>query len=145
MPSGHFDRASLIAGDGAVPNSNAIKAMNQRIDPFRKCAGDVGFLDVGKVFPMEKVVVTEDFGDTKIATSYNLDASGGKARDIDALQTALQVVKSSVGLKSVTACVSGSYWFELEAWRYVACYERDADRNWVLVSFKTWPARFQEP
>ena len=141
-----FAPGELSGGKGPIPNQSAVQVINEKLRSFRSPDGELGFLDIGNIFAIDKVVVFESFGENaQIKTAYSFLGKQNRAEVIRQLTTHVRAEKSVSGLKSVTACVQGSYWYQREAWGYEACYEQDADGNWVMTSYHTWRAREQEP
>lgn len=141
-----FAPGELSGGNGAVPNQSAVQVINEKLRPFHTQHGVLGFLEIGNIFAVDKVVVCESVGEkTQIKTAFSFSGKQSRAELLQELTTLVGAEKSLSGLKSVTACVQGSYWYEREAWGYEACYEQDADGNWVLTSYHTWRVHEQEP
>jgi len=141
-----FAPGELSGGKGPIPNQAAVQVINEKLRPFRNQDGLLGFLSIGSIFAVDEVVVSESFGErTQIKTAFSFSGKQSRAEVLRDLTALILAEKSQAGLKSVTSCVRGSYWYEREAWGYEACYEQDADGNWVMTSYRTWRAREQEP
>ncbi len=139
-----FAPGELSGGKGAAPDHSAVQVINEKLRPFRGQKGALGFLEIGNIFAVDKVVVCESFGGTEIKTAFSFSDKQSRTEVLQEIATLVQPKKSLPGLKT-TACVQGSYWYQREGWGYEACYEQDADGNWIMTSYHTWRINQQEP
>lgn len=141
-----FSPRAFSGGRGVVPDPSGVKEIAEVLAPYLSLKGDLGFLEISRIFSVATVSVSERYEDgTTLMQTYPLKQRSGRDAVLLRLQDSIHSAKSAVGLSSIVACVRGSFWNNGRSHEYEACYLLNHNGEWIQTSYRHWPVGVQEP